>query len=214
MECLYYERIKMLKNIKRIEEFLYQIQLPKDTINSGLEHLEKYRQHFFKWNQTHSLSRIQTQEEWVDYCLDCLYPLSFISPLESVLDVGSGSGIPALVWAVFFPHIPFVLVESKGKKVAFLKIATLSAGLKNVSIQHSRIEDLNFSNSFKLITFRAVGSIQTCLQLIAHLRQRDILLFKGQSAMQETYNSKTHHFKFYPHGRMLYLYHQEGENYG
>ncbi len=59
-----------------------------------------------------------------------------------VVDIGSGAGLPGIPLAIVRPDLQLVLVEPKGRAVAFLELAVDALGLVNVQISHARIEDV------------------------------------------------------------------------
>lgn len=68
------------------------------------------------------ISRQMTMEELLDnHVIDCLLPVSkFPSDVKAVADFGSGGGLPAVIYAIQFPHIKFHLYEKSPKKQIFL----------------------------------------------------------------------------------------------
>ncbi|GAB4310052.1 MAG: hypothetical protein Kow0090_23340 [Myxococcota bacterium] len=109
---------------------------------------EKVRSYFcllMKWNATQNLTT-HTEEEFLQKDIaDCLYSARAISAVFksrrclSVLDVGSGAGVPGLILAAMFPQFKFTLAESRRKRVSFLKTARIEMNLQNVKILAQRI---------------------------------------------------------------------------
>lgn len=115
---------------------------------------------------------------------DCAQLLSFL-PLEptTILDVGSGAGLPGLVLAILAPHHTFTLAESDTRKAAFLLTVVQSLGLKNVKVWAKRVEDIPTSETFTIITARAFAPLERLLpQTRPYLAPKGRwLLLKGEA---------------------------------
>jgi 16S rRNA (guanine527-N7)-methyltransferase len=74
--------------------------------------------------------------------VDSLAPAVLASPSGTMLDVGSGAGLPGLPLKILYPDHPVVLVEPRRKRATFLKIARNRLELEDVRIERSRIERL------------------------------------------------------------------------
>ena len=81
----------------------------------------------------------------------------------SILDVGSGGGIPGLIWAILWPEATVHLLEARGKKARFLEEAASRLGLDNVSVLDGRAEDLArqaaHRDAYDLVTARALAAM-------------------------------------------------------
>ena len=110
---------------------------------AGAGKLLDYLRLLDKWNRRFNLSGVSGIGEMLDrHVLDSLSVASLVSG-ETIVDAGSGAGLPGIPLAVLFPGKHFVLVDSNGKKTRFLLQAKLELGLDNVSVEHCRIEDYN-----------------------------------------------------------------------
>ena len=75
-----------------------------------------------------------------------------------VLDVGTGGGFPGIPLAILFPEVGFHLVDSIGKKIKVVEEVSKALGLKNVTYQHERAE--NVQGKFDFVVSRAVTRMQ------------------------------------------------------
>jgi 16S rRNA (guanine527-N7)-methyltransferase len=106
---------------------------------------EAFLAELIKWNRKMNLVSRADEERIVErHVLDSLCLLSVERRLsgKKIIDLGSGAGFPGLVLAMWEPEAQFLLVESRSKRVAFLKAARRTLGLKNVEALHSRLEEL------------------------------------------------------------------------
>lgn len=83
--------------------------------------------------------------------------------IKTLCDVGTGAGFPGIPIKITYPHLHLTLVDSVGKRVAFLAEVVDKLGLENVETIHSRTEDLasnpKYREKFDLVTARAVASM-------------------------------------------------------
>jgi len=78
-----------------------------------------------------------------------------------VLDLGTGGGLPGLPLAILFPETRFHLVDGTGKKIRVVNEIIATLGLKNVSAQHIRAEQLK--SRYDFVVSRAVASLDKLL---------------------------------------------------
>lgn len=143
-----------------------------------------------KWNQTYNLTAITDEMQMVTYhLLDSLTITAYIKG-SSILDVGTGGGVPGIPLAIFYPEKQFTLLDSNGKKTRFLRHVAHQLGLSNVSVVHSRMEEFATPVSFDTITARAVKSIDSLLQWTPSLLVDNgcWVLMKGVNPHEELQN--------------------------
>lgn len=115
-----------------------------------------------KWNRVYNLTAVRDPEQMLtQHLLDCLAiipPLQQRLPnLKTVLDVGAGGGLPAVVLAIACPDVRVSAVDTVAKKAAFIQTAAHALGLTNLQGVHARVEELR--GPFELITSRAFASL-------------------------------------------------------
>ncbi len=110
--------------------------------------------------------------------------------VDSVYDVGSGAGFPALVLAIMaqeqYPDMKFTLIESVTKKTLYLNAVKTALNLNNVTILNQRTEDLTLPPA-DVITARAVASLDKLLGYVFKFttRQTKLIFPKGKSYREE-----------------------------
>jgi 16S rRNA (guanine527-N7)-methyltransferase len=109
-----------------------------------------------------------------------------LKPGSTILDVGSGAGLPGLVMAIVLPEYTFHLVERRQKRAAFLKIAASQLGLTNVKVHH---DDVTILRGFRTdaVTAMAVGTFKLLYCLTHHLHNEEIFMLsrKGDEYKNE-----------------------------
>jgi len=75
-----------------------------------------------------------------------------------VIDIGTGGGFPGIPLAIFFPQVKFHLVDSIGKKIKVVEDIAAEIGLKNVTTQHIRAEEIR-NRKFDVAVSRAVAPL-------------------------------------------------------
>lgn len=102
------------------------------------------------------------------------------------LDLGSGAGFPGLVIAALAPEQPVHLVESRKRRVAWLRFAADRLGLDRIVVQGERLEQVKDFPA-AMISARAFAPLQRLVDLSARFSTSDTLwlLPKGRSAQQE-----------------------------
>lgn len=113
------------------------LRLPRDLS----EPLMRFRDLFAKWNERINLSAASSPDEIEDHVRDCLHVVPYLPTTGTVLDVGSGGGLPVVVTAICLPSTQFTALEPVHKKHAFLRTAARELGLANLEAFARRIED-------------------------------------------------------------------------
>ena len=117
------------------------------------------------WSARHNLIAKSTMvARWNRHYLDsaqlnALLPDSALS----IADLGSGAGFPGLVLAAMRPEASMTLIESTGKKAAFLVEAALAMGLDRVKVIPGRIETVELSPKPEIVTARALARLDKLL---------------------------------------------------
>ena len=157
------------------------------TLDAGqLRQLLRHLQLIEKWNRVYNLTAIRDVNSMVPHhVLDSLTIVPR-SGGESLIDIGSGPGLPGLPVAIAQPSREVVLLEANHKKVAFLRQATIEIGLRNVRIVHSRAETYR-ERTFKVVVTRAFAELSAFIATAGHLAAEGgvLLAMKGVYPFEE-----------------------------
>ena len=118
-----------------------------------------------KWNKVYNLTAVRYPQEMMTHHL--LDSLAAVAPLRRhvaalgqgvrLLDVGSGGGLPGVVFAICCPDVDVSCVDTVGKKAAFIQQAAVALKLRNLHGLHARVETL--TTPFDIISCRAFASL-------------------------------------------------------
>lgn len=115
-----------------------------DLLPASSDALGAYFSLLLRWNAKINLTGIATVEEAVDRIL--LEPISAAGAIDSgqvsLIDIGSGGGSPAIPLRIVRPNLKLWMVESKGRKAAFLRECVRELGLTDVFVENARAEEL------------------------------------------------------------------------
>ena len=139
------------------------IELPA----AAQDKLLAFRDLLLKWNNTYNLTALRDPEQAISHhLLDSLAILPHVGP-EALLDVGSGGGLPGIPLAIARPDLAVRMVDTVQKKTTFLQQAAIQLGLKNVTVDHARVETL--SGQYAQISSRAFAELKLFVELTRHL---------------------------------------------
>jgi 16S rRNA (guanine527-N7)-methyltransferase len=122
-----------------------------------------------RWNAVHNLTGVRGADEVVDRHLVESFALRPNLNGTRIADVGSGGGLPGLPLAIAEPERRFTLIESRAKRVHFLRHVVGELGLANTEVAHSRAEDLHVARPFDTVLARAVAPPAELLMICRHL---------------------------------------------
>lgn len=149
--------------------------------------LLEFIQVLFRWNKAYNLTAVHDpQAMLVRHLLDSLSARPYLEGAR-ILDVGTGAGLPGIPLAIAEPDRHFVLLDSLGKRITFLRQVVLSLKLPNVSLVQGRVEAYRPAEPPSCVISRAFARFHEYLAAIAHLLAPDVcvLAMKGRAAEAE-----------------------------
>lgn len=125
---------------------------------------------------------------WERHILNCAvvaWDEDLVPRAARVVDVGSGAGLPGIVWAIARPDVAVTCVESLQRRATFLTEVVGHLRLEGrVSVVRSRAEEVT-GGDFDVATARAVAPLPRLLPWLAPLTRGTVVAFKGRSAADE-----------------------------
>ena len=184
------------------EEFAAAANVSRETLNRLLE-MDRV---LMEWSSRHNLiARSTVEERWRRHYLDSAQ----IAPLlpegiRRLVDLGSGAGFPGLVLAAMLEEkdVGVTLIESTGKKAAFLAAAGEAMGLASLKVIPARIESVRLPAPPDVVTARALARLGKLLGYAHGIAGKSTRFFlpKGQDVEAElTEAAKSWHMEVIRH---------------
>jgi 16S rRNA (guanine527-N7)-methyltransferase len=141
-----------------------------DVSPAQQEKLMDYLALMFKWNAVYNLTSLRDPMQMVTHhLLDSLAAVPAFARARNVLDVGSGGGLPGIVLAIVRPDMKVSMIDTVHKKTAFLTQVKAELELANVTVYTARVEQLQVSDKFDVITSRAFADLSDFVNWSCHL---------------------------------------------
>ena len=153
-----------------------------EVSNEQVSLLIQYVELLNKWNKAYNLTSVRDPKDMIiKHIMDSL----MVGPLlkgQSFIDVGTGPGLPGIPLAILYPERKFVLLDSLGKRVTFLRQVVFQLKLENVTPVKSRVEEYHPEQPFDGVLSRAFSSLIDMVTWCEHLVSKDqgrFLALKG-----------------------------------
>ena len=130
-----------------------------------------YHEMLLDWNTRMNLTALTAPEDVaVKHIIDSLtaYDAALFDGARTLIDVGTGAGLPGIPLAVYAPHLTVTLLDSLNKRVRFLTEVTAAMGLQNVRCIHARAEEAartaEHRAAYDIVVSRAVARLPVLLE--------------------------------------------------
>jgi len=123
-----------------------------------------------KWNKVHNLTAVREPAQMVVlHLLDSLSVLPHVAHAKTLLDVGTGAGLPGIPIAIARPDLAVTLLDSSHKKATFLRQAKAELALANVQVACERVENWHPPAPFDAVVSRAFAELADFVTQSGHL---------------------------------------------
>jgi 16S rRNA (guanine527-N7)-methyltransferase len=176
-----------------------QLQLGLHLTRSQLSALSLYERELVDWNTRFNLTAIRDpQEIHIKHFLDSLTCLMAIreSPIEQLVDIGTGAGFPGIPIRIIYPKMRLTLVESVGKKAEFCRHVVNILELQGVEVVQERAETLGqnpaYRERFDWAVARAVAILPVLAEYLLPLVRvgGSMLAMKGENGPAEAHSAE------------------------
>ena len=153
-----------------------------------------YNEMLLDWNTRMNLTALTAPEDVaVKHIIDSLtaYDAALFDGARTLIDVGTGAGLPGIPLAVYVPHLTVTLLDALNKRVRFLTEVTAAMGLQNVRCIHARAEEAartaEHRAAYDIAVSRAVARLPVLLEYtLPFVRVGGTLLaLKGRAYAEE-----------------------------
>ena len=153
-----------------------------------------YHEMLLDWNTRMNLTALTAPEDVaVKHIIDSLtaYDAARFDGARTLIDVGTGAGLPGIPLAVYAPHLTVTLLDALNKRVRFLTEVTAAMGLPNVRCIHARAEEAartaEHRAAYDIVVSRAVARLPVLLEYtLPFVRVGGTLLaLKGRAYAEE-----------------------------
>lgn len=145
--------------------------------------LVKYVELLNKWNKAYNLTSVRDPSDMlVKHIMDSLM-VGQVLKGKNFIDVGTGPGLPGIPLAILYPERNFILLDSLGKRITFLRQVVFQLKLENVTPVKSRVEEYHGEQPFDGVLSRAFSSLNDMVSWCQHLvttEQGRFFALKGQ----------------------------------
>lgn len=151
-----------------------------DATDAQCDALIGYVQLLVKWNKVINLTAVRDPAVMIRrHILDSLSVHTHVGS-QTLIDVGAGAGLPGIPLAILKPHMNVTLIDSVAKKTRFIQQAATELALNNVTVVHSRVEQVE--KQAELVIARAFAAPDKLANLVRHLLPVDgkLLAMVGQ----------------------------------
>ena len=141
-----------------------------------------------KWNKAYNLTSVRDPSEMlIKHIMDSLMVGEVLNG-KNFIDVGTGPGLPGIPLAILFPERNFVLLDSLGKRITFLRQVVFQLKLSNVTPVKTRVEEYQGELVFDGVLSRAFSSLNDMVSWCQHLitaERGQFFALKGQYPQDE-----------------------------
>ncbi|SFF17973.1 16S rRNA m(7)G-527 methyltransferase [Phytobacter palmae] len=131
--------------------------------------LVAYVEMLHKWNKAYNLTSVRDPNEMlIRHILDSIVVAPHLQG-ERFIDVGTGPGLPGIPLSIVLPDAHFILLDSLGKRVRFLRQVQHELHLTNITPVQSRVEDFPAEPPFDGVISRAFASLNDMVDWCQHL---------------------------------------------
>jgi 16S rRNA (guanine527-N7)-methyltransferase len=142
-----------------------------------------------KWNKTYNITAIRDLEQMVIlHIIDSAAVYNYLEG-NSIIDIGTGGGIPGIIFAILNPKLNVTLLDSNQKKTRFLRFAKRQLKIKNIEVVCERVEKYRPNFDYDVVISRAFSEVSQFLKLSGHLCSSKGKIYAMKGPRKESENN-------------------------
>ncbi|MEP7154681.1 MAG: 16S rRNA (guanine(527)-N(7))-methyltransferase RsmG [Betaproteobacteria bacterium] len=123
-----------------------------------------------KWNKVYNLTAVREPEKMIGlHILDSLSVLNHLGSASTLIDVGTGGGLPGVPLAIARPGLRVTMLDTIAKKTTFVRQAVAELGLSNADVVTARVETYAPEAAFDVVISRAFAELNDFVRGAGHL---------------------------------------------
>ncbi|MGV2432135.1 MAG UNVERIFIED_CONTAM: 16S rRNA (guanine(527)-N(7))-methyltransferase RsmG [Rickettsiaceae bacterium] len=157
--------------------------LEKLDVSCGTkEKIQSYIDILTKWNEKINLiSKNSLLDIWERHILDSAQIMKFVSKKDTIIDIGSGAGLPGIVLSILGIET-LIMIEADARKASFLTEVSRQLNL-NTQIINDRVENIHIQGDVSVA--RGFSSVNNIFKCCANIQTKKFLLLKGKNVELE-----------------------------
>jgi 16S rRNA (guanine527-N7)-methyltransferase len=150
------------------------------------DQLSDYLELLLRWNARFSLTSIKDPRQIIRrHLVECAFAAQYLPVgVQTLLDFGSGAGLPGLIFAICRPEIRVTLAEAQAKKASFLLEALRTVGSRS-EVYNGRVENLPEARTFDVVSMRAVERMEVAIPAAIKRVGKYLVLFTTEKSMPD-----------------------------
>ncbi len=154
---------------KNLAQLMSRGLLDLDLDSSYADKLLEFVYLLEKWNKTYNITAIRDLKQMIIlHVIDSASVYRYLSG-KTIIDIGTGGGIPGIIFAILNPDLKVTLLDSSQKKTRFLRFVQRQMKLDNISVVCERVEKYRPKTSYDVVISRAFSEVGNYLSIAGHL---------------------------------------------
>ena len=167
---------------EKISNGLSQLAISDDKVDKLLAFIYLLE----KWNKTYNITAIRDLEQMVIlHIIDSASVYNYLKG-NSIIDVGTGGGIPGIIFAILNPNLKVTLLDSSQKKTRFLRFAKRQLKIENIEVVCERVEKYQPNIAYDVVISRAFSEVGNFLKLAGHLCSQNGKIYAMKGPRKES----------------------------
>ena len=152
-----------------------------------IDEIEIYINELKRYNEKTNIYSKNAYEKLDEHIVDCIQLADLVKENKTILDIGSGSGLPSIILAIILKESKIIAVESKSRKTKFLNHMKKTLKLSNYEVINQNIFEYTMKNKVKVdvITAKAFGAYEKIIEISKRIKYKQIVLPKSKDQCEE-----------------------------